>query len=156
MSGCPPSWIVQWYSRHWRSNTKTFISNFDPRLVVWWLLHSTEQTFKWCLTMSNAWRGSLWVLSHFKIKKSLSSTAIETNCLHQKLGLLTASMFTNVNNPFRTFPIVAYMSATEHIIGNKKKKPQVIGPSIMLSIYFFIKSYFPPLMKSRERKGKMQ
>ena len=74
---------------------------------------------------------------------------MQTSCLHHKF-----SIFTDADKPLRTLLIIAFMSATEHIIGNKKKKPQVIGPSIMLSIYFFIKSYFPPLMKRRKRKGK--
>ena len=63
-------------------------------------------------------------------------------------------MFTNVNNPFRTFPIIAYMSATEHIIGNKKKKPQVIGPSIMLSYISSLKVIFHLWWKVERGKEK--
>ena len=74
-----------------------------------------------------------------------------TSCLHQKFGI-----FTDAEKLLRKLLTIAFMSATEHIIGNKKKKPQVIGPSIMLSIYFFIKSYFPPFDEKEKEERKMQ
>ena len=46
------------------------------------------------------------------------------------------------------------MSATEHIIGNKKKKPQVIGPSIMLSYISSLKVIFHLWWKVERGKEK--